>query len=141
MLNRTTGVLDADTEDLVTSVIGCALRVHKELGPGYLEAIYHDAMAIELELSGLAYAREVFTPIQYRRRHLRGHRLDLVVERRVVVELKSVDRLAPIHKSQMLTYLRLTGRAVGLLINFNEQVLKDGVRRVINPPLAKGRTG
>jgi GxxExxY protein len=131
MLNRTTGVLDADTEDLVTSVIGCALRVHKELGPGYLEAIYHDAMAIELELSGLAYAREVFTPIQYRRRHLRGHRLDLVVERRVVVELKAVERLEAIHTSQVVSYLKAANLKIGLLMNFNTPALKSALKRVV----------
>jgi GxxExxY protein len=131
MLNRTRSVLDTDTEELVTRVIGCALRVHRELGPGYLESIYHDAMAIELEVSGLRFDREVFTPIRYRDRLLRGHRLDLVVERRVVVELKAVERLEAIHTSQVVSYLKASGLKVALLMNFNTSLLMSALKRIV----------
>ena len=123
--------LDAETEDLVTRVIGCALHVHQALGPGYLETIYQEAMGIEMEVNGIPYKREAFTPIRYRDRFLRGHRLDLVVDGRVVVELKAVQRLEEIHTSQVVSYLKASGLRIGLLMNFNTPLLKAALRRVV----------
>ena len=131
MLTRAKSALDGETEDLVDRVIGCALQVHRSLGPGYLEGVYHDAMAIELEVSGLSFEREVFTPIHCRGRVIRGHRLDLVVAARVVVELKAVEKLEPIHSSQVVPYLRASGLRAGLLMNFNTPVLKSALRRIV----------
>lgn len=131
MITRVTSALDAETEDVVTRVIGCAIHVHSVLGPGFLETLYHDAMAIELEVRGLRFEREVFTPVRYRDRVLRGHRLDLVVAGRVVVELKAIDRLDAIHTSQVVAYLKASGLRVGLLMNFNTPVLKSALRRIV----------
>ena len=131
MLNRARTALDPETEDVISRVIGCALHVHRALGPGYLEAVYHDAMAIELEVANLSFEREVFTPIRYRGRVIRGHKLDLVVAMRVVVELKAVERLEPIHTSQVVAYLRASRLRAGLLMNFNTPVLKSSLRRIV----------
>jgi GxxExxY protein len=131
MLTRTTGVLDPETEELVEQTIGCAIVVHKTLGPGYLEAIYHDALAIELDEAGLAFEREVSVPLLYRGRPLRAYRLDLVVGGSVLVELKAVDRLDPVHFSQVISYLKASGLRVGLLMNFNRQKLTAELRRIV----------
>ena len=131
MLNRAPTVLDEQTEALVTRVIGCALQVHQTLGRGYLEALYHEAIGIELEVNGIPFKREVFIPIRYRDRLLRGHRLDLVVDGCVVVELKAVHRLEPIRTSQVVSYLKASGLMVGLLMNFNTPVLKSALSRVV----------
>jgi GxxExxY protein len=131
MLTRTRPVLDSESENLVTRIIGCALQVHRSLGPGYLEAVYHDAMAVELEARDLPFERECFTPIRYRDRLLRGHKLDLVVAGKVVVELKAVERLQLIHTSQVVAYLRASGLRVGLLMNFNTPVLKSALKRIV----------
>ena len=123
----------AGTNQLTRTIIGCAIEVHRELGPGLLESSYTACMVIELEASGLRF--EVERPVQllYKGMALNvGYRLDLMVEEQVVVELKCVDGLAPIHTAQVITSLRLTSCPVGLLINFNVPVLKQGVRRILN---------
>ena len=125
MLNRASTVLDEHTEALVARIIGCALQVHETLGPGYLEALYHEAIGIELEANSIPFQREVFIPVRYRNRLLRGHRLDLVVDGRVIVELKAVQKLEAIHTSQIVSYLKASGLKVGLLMNFNTPVLKS----------------
>jgi GxxExxY protein len=131
MLTRVTSALDAETEHLVEQTIGCAIEVHRALGPGYLEGVYGDAMAIELDHRGLKFGREVPVSVKYRDQHLRIHRLDLVVDGKVLVELKSVERLDSVHQSQVVSYLRASKLQIGLLINFNVAILKTGLRRVV----------
>jgi len=115
------------------AVIGSAIEVHRCLGPGLLESVYETALCRELWLRGLRVERQVPVRVVYKGVELESQvRLDLLVNSVVVVEVKSVDRLAPIHRSQLLTYLRLTNHAVGLLLNFNVELLKHGVRRVLN---------
>jgi GxxExxY protein len=114
-------------------VIGAAIEVHKVLGPGLLESVYEECLCHELSLRGVSFRRQVDLPIAYEGVRLQsGHRLDMVVEDEVVVEVKSVEDLLPVHEAQLLTYLRLSGKRVGLVINFGARVLKDGiVRRVV----------
>lgn len=112
-------------------VIGCAIEVHRALGPGLLEKPYLSAMCIELERRGIAYETERTIPLEYRGTFIGDYRLDLIVENKVVVEVKSVMRLEPVFGAQVLTYLRLTGLRVGLLLNFNKPVLKDGIKRFV----------
>lgn len=121
------------TDDEIThEVIGAAIEVHKRLGPGLLESAYEECLFRELLLRNLRVDRQKGVPVVYKDVKLEcGYRIDLVVEGRVVVELKSVEGLAPIHEAIILTYLRLSGHKIGLLINFNVTVLKDGVRRFI----------
>lgn len=114
-------------------VLGCALEVHRTLGPGLLETIYEKALAQELTEAGLQFAAQVQLPVIYKGRDLGcGFRIDLLVENSVVVELKTVDQLAPIHDAQLLTYLKLSGHHIGLLINFNVPLLKHGVKRLVH---------
>ena len=116
------------------AIIGCSMNVHKIYGPGLLESVYPECLAFELLEQGLRVELGTIVPLIYRGRRLASHFvLDMCVEGKVIVEAKSVTRLAPIHTAQLLTYLRLTRLPVGLLINFNVPVLKDGVKRVINP--------
>jgi GxxExxY protein len=131
MLYKTTPACSPEVEDIVTKTIGCALRVHKAVGPGYNEAVYQDAMVIDLTLEGLRFDTEVTIPMTYRGHLLRPHRLDLVVESVLVLELKSVERLAKVHESQILSYLRAGHYKVGLLMNFNSEWLKGSLRRFV----------
>lgn len=124
--------LPADVERVCHSVIGCAIEVHRLLGPGLLERHYERALHHELERAGLRAERQVEIRVPYKDILLDSQVLDLVVEGRVVIELKSIDEISPVHKAQLLSYLRLAGLPVGLLINFNQAVLKDGLRRVLN---------
>jgi len=118
--------------DITHAIIGAAIEVHKHLGPGLLESAYEECLLHELRIRNMRVERQKGLPVVYKEVKLDcGYRLDLVVEGRVVVELKSVESLAPIHEAIILTYLRLSGRKIGLLINFNVTVLKDGVRRFI----------
>ena len=119
-------------QQLTHEIIGAAIQVHRYLGPGLLESVYQYCLEIELKEKGLAYQREEAVPLTYRNRTLDcGFRFDFLIENKVVVELKSIDRLLPIHEAQLLTYLRLLNKQVGLLINFNEPVLKKGIRRCV----------
>jgi GxxExxY protein len=118
--------------ELTHQIIGAAIEVHRTLGPGLLESAYEECLAQELLLRGLRIERQKPIPVIYKDAKLEcGYRIDLVVEGRVVVELKSVEALAPIHEAIMLTYLRVSGCKLGLLINFNVELLKDGIRRFI----------
>ena len=119
---------------LSSRIIRAAINVHKALGPGLLESVYQSAMPVELRYMELAVQSEVPLPIFYRGQkiHNEGFRLDLVVEETVIVELKSVAKLKDIHKKQLLTYLRLAKKPLGLLINFNEVLLKDGIVSILN---------
>jgi GxxExxY protein len=123
--------VDGESE-LTGLVLKCAVDVHEDLGPGLLESAYQSCMADALEQLGLRVEQEVRLPLVFRNRKLdAAYRIDLLVEERVIVELKSVRELEPIHTAQMLTYLRLSGLEVGLLINFNVVLLKNGIRRVV----------
>ncbi len=118
---------------LTGDIIGCAISVHKKLGPGLLESTYETCLEYELKKAGLETQSQVSLPIFYDRIRLdAGYKLDLLVENRVIVELKSVDRLLPIHEAQLLTYLKLSKKQVGLLLNFNVTILKNGVKRLVN---------
>ena len=115
-------------------IIQCALVVHKALGPGMLEAVYEECLAFELLQRGYTVDRQKPLPLSYQGHTLkRGYRVDLLVDKSVIVEVKAVERIHSVHRAQMLSYLRMTGCKVGLVINFNVQMLvKDGIRRVVN---------
>jgi len=125
-----------DINKTSSDIIKAAINVHKELGPGLLESVYQSCMIIELSEMGLKVKSEVPVQIKFRERDItdQGFRIDLLVEDSIVVELKSVDQVKDIHKKQLLTYLKLTNKPLGLLINFNEILLKDGITRIINEP-------
>jgi GxxExxY protein len=123
--------LPADLEDIVHKTIGCCVEVHRILGPGFLESPYSKAAAIELTANGIAFEREKEYSITYRGQPLCHHRVDFVVDGRLLLELKAVDRLTDVHRAQVLSYLRATRLSVGLLINFNEVVLRHGIKRII----------
>ena len=116
---------------MARSVIGAALEVHRHLGPGLQEPLYVPAVHIAFSLRKIPFQSEVILPVSYKGRPLGNRKMDLLVGARLVVELKSVETLAPIHSAQLICYLRLTGRQLGLLINFNVPLLKDGVKRVV----------
>jgi len=116
---------------LTEKIIGCAIQVHKHLGRGLLESLYENAMCLEFDAAGLRYQRQVAISVDYRDRVIGECRLDLVVEDAVVVELKSVERIDPVFEAQVLTYLRISGKKVGLLINFNSRLLTQGIQRFI----------
>jgi GxxExxY protein len=127
-----TELLSAATERVGRSVLNAAFLVHKALGPGLLESVYEACLAEELQQAGLAVERQAGIPITYGEVRMDvGYRLDLLVERAVVVEIKSIDALASIHVAQVLTYLRFSGVRLGYLINFNTVMLKNGLRRLV----------
>jgi GxxExxY protein len=118
---------------ITESIIGAAIEVHRALGPGLLESAYEACLVFELAQRGLKVEQQKPLPVVYREVKLDcSYRLDLLVEGEVIVEVKAIDRLAPIHQAQLLSYLKLSGCRVGLLINFNVKVLKDGIRRMVN---------
>ena len=118
--------------DLTNQIIGLATRVHTHLGPGLLENAYERCLCHEFECHAVPYARQVELPIQYNDLQIScGYRADIIVADQVILEIKSVDRLLPIHESQLLTYLRIGKHRIGLLINFNTISLKDGLRRCV----------
>ncbi|MCU0607857.1 MAG: GxxExxY protein [Candidatus Edwardsbacteria bacterium] len=112
-------------------IIGCAIEVHRQLGPGLLESIYERALLFELSAQGVPVESQVLVPIIYKGERLGEHRMDIVVDGKVIVELKAVDRIEPVFEAQLLSYLKLTNQRLGLLINFNVPVLKNGIKRVI----------
>jgi GxxExxY protein len=124
-------VREASGDPVTERIIGCALEVHRQLGAGLLESAYEAALCIEFEEQGVRFRRQAPVPIVYKGRVLGDYRLDLLVEESVVVEVKSVERLDPIFHAQILTYMRASGRRVGLLINFNSRLLKDGIKRFV----------
>ena len=122
-----------ELNDLSRVVIGAAIEVHRALGPGLLENAYQKCLERELTLRRISFEAQVELPVEYKGAQLDcAYRLDLWVDRRLIVELKSIDSLAPVHQAQILTYLRLTNSRLGLLINFNEALLKTGIRRIAN---------
>ena len=121
---------ESSGDELTRDIIGAAIAVHREIGPGLLESAYETCLCFELEERGLKFERQVELPVVYRGHRLdSGYRLDVIVESRVLLELKSAASLEPIHEAQLLTYMRLSGLRLGLLINFNVPVLKKGIRR------------
>ena len=123
--------LTALAERAMSETIGCAIRVHRELGPGFLESIYRKAMQIELEAAGISYELERPVRVKYRDVEITGQRVDLIIEDLIIVELKSVIRLDDVHRAQLISYLRTTGVRGGLLVNFRVPVLQQGLRRVV----------
>jgi GxxExxY protein len=117
---------------LTEKVIGLAIKVHKQLGPGLLESVYEECLCFELADAGLTCRRQVAIPVTYRGIALdAGFRADILVDRDLIIEIKSTDALLRVHEAQVLTYLRMTGRKIGLLMNFNTVRLKDGLRRFV----------
>jgi len=114
-----------------SSIIGAAIEVHRGLGPGFLESIYEEAMAVELALRGHLIRRQVRLPIEYKGTVVGEHRLDMLLEDEVVVELKAVEAIMPVHLAQLHSYLKAGAFEVGLLINFNVPILKNGIRRIL----------
>ena len=122
---------ETQRDSLSETVIGAAIEVHRILGPGLLESAYEECLCHELECRQIAFQKQVELPVQYKDITLNcAYRLDIVVENQLVLELKAVDKLLPVHNAQLLTYLRLSGLSTGLLLNFNVPVLKDGVKRM-----------
>ncbi|QEL14560.1 GxxExxY protein [Limnoglobus roseus] len=121
-----------ERDPLSAAVIGAAIEVHKLLGPGLLEVLYHRALRHELALRAIPFASEQPVPVHYKGHHLGDDlRLDLVVSNELIVELKAVEHLHSIHDAQLITYLKLTGLRKGLLLNFNVKLLKDGIKRIV----------
>ncbi len=121
-----------ENDGLSQHVIGLAIEVHRYLGPGLLESAYEECLCLELKEAGLPFRRQVPLPIIYKLIKLDcGYRLDLVVKDRLILEIKTVEQLQPIHNAQLLTYMKLSGIRTGLLLNFNSAVLKDGLRRLV----------
>ncbi len=118
-------------DPLTRKIIACAIEVHKRLGPGLLEKLYKEALTIELELNNLKAEKNVQIPVEYKGKSIGDYYIDLLVDDRVILELKSVERHDPIFEAQILSYMRLTGKKVGLLINFNSKMVKDGIKRFV----------
>ena len=119
-------------DELSNQVIGCASEVHRNLGPGLLESTYEQCLAYEMKAAGMAFKLQHPLPVQYKNIKLDcGYRIDLLVNEAIIVELKSVDKILPIHQAQLLTYMKLADISIGLLINFNVKYLKDGIKRMV----------
>ena len=130
--------IPSDLEPLTNRIIGCAIEVHKELGPGLLESVYQECLVVELKNASIDVKSDCRVPIEYKGQRIRGKlQLDLLVEGCVVVELKAVDRMHPVHLAQVITYLKLAGCPAGLLMNFNSLSLRAGLRRLDHPDLHK----
>ena len=126
---RIASPLSDEVERLIRDTIGCCITVHRALGPGLLETIYSRAVALELSVAAIAFEREKAYAVAYRGERLYEQRLDFVVGGAIVLEIKAVERLAPIHEVQLVNYIRVAGLGAGLLMNFNEVVLRDGLKR------------
>ena len=132
--------------EITEIVIGCAIEIHRALGPGLLESAYEACLCYELSQKGMLFKRQVSLPLSYKGVRLDcGYVMDLVVDDLVIVELKTVEKLLPIHEAQLITYLKLYGRSVGLLMNFNVALMKSGIKRLVNefidisaPPRLRG---
>ena len=131
--HKVTKITKEEREELSKRVIGAAIEVHKQLGPGLLESVYECCMVDELQRRGINVRSQIPVPLFYKGKELKKEfKLDLLVENELVLELKAVENIIPLYEVQLLTYLRLTNKTLGLLINFNEVLLKNGLRRVIN---------
>ena len=122
-----------DENQIGERLLGCALKVHRTLGPGLLESVYETCLAVELDEAGLTFDRQLTLPVNYNGTIIEaGYRLDLLVERRVVVEVKAIETVAPVHRAQLLSYLRLGDFRLGYVLNFNVALMKDGIHRIAN---------
>ncbi|MEA2709210.1 MAG: hypothetical protein QOF78_1811 [Phycisphaerales bacterium] len=121
---------DSELNGLTNAIVGAAIEVHTHLKPGLLESLYEEALAIEFRRREIRFERQVIVPVYYKNELIGQHRLDFLVDGKVIVDLKTVEELARIHTAQMLCYLRITGCRLGLIINFNVRALKDGIKRV-----------
>ena len=125
--------MDLNLNQLSSRIIGAAIEVHKTLGPGLLESTYEECLCHEFGLQGAKYERQVTLPVCYKDKELDcGYRIDIIVERSIILELKAVDAILPIHKAQLLTYLKLSNLRLGLLLNFNIPLMRDGIHRIVN---------
>ena len=122
---------DAETNRLSNEVIGAAIEVHKVFGPGFLESVYEEALCVELKMRDITFARQTPISLNYKGHPVGEGRIDLLVGDKIVVELKTVESLSPVHTAQVISYLKAKGLQLGLLINFNVPVLRDGVKRVV----------
>ena len=128
----TKGTKSLKFDELSKRIIGCSIEVHRNLGPGLLESAYEQCLAREFSLNNIAFEIQKSLPVEYKGIQLDcGYRLDMFVENRLIVEIKSVDKLLPIHEAQILTYMKLTKVSFGLLINFNVELLKEGIKRFV----------
>ena len=121
-----------ELDRLTYAVIGAVIDVHRVLGPGLLESVYEEALCVELKLRGISFARQVRLSVEYKQHRVGKARLDLVVGERLILELKAVDRLAPIHVAQLLSYLKIARIRLGLLVNFNVREVRTGIKRLVN---------
>jgi GxxExxY protein len=122
---------DFDVDRLAHSVIGAAIEVHRHLGPGYLEGVYEEAIAREFDIQAIPYQRQYAVAVNYKGRQVGQGKVDFLVGGKLVVELKAVEILLPVHKAQIISYLKVSGCQLGLLINFDERALREGVQRVV----------
>lgn len=121
------------TNRLTEKIIGCAIEVHKGIGPGLFESAYEECLCFELGRAGLLFQRQVPLPVVYKGVRLDcGYRLDVVVEGQIILEIKAVEKIIPIHEAQMISYLRMLDKRIGLILNFHSTVLKTGIRRIVN---------
>jgi GxxExxY protein len=123
--------LPEDLEELIRDVIGSAIEVHRRLGPGFLESIYQKALCYEFDIKRTSYSYQKEVRVSYRDIYISGQRLDILVENKLILELKTIDEILPIHEAQILSYLRSTGFRAGLIINFKVRQLKSGIRRIV----------
>lgn len=123
--------IPADVEAVASQVVGAAIEAHRTLGPGFLERIYQVALCLELDARGIPFERECAVSVTYRNVPITGQRIDLVVNRRVIVERKATARIEPMHEAKLISYLGTTGLRVGLLLNFNAATLRDGIKRIV----------
>jgi len=131
-------IIPDEIERMATVAVDAAFAVHTELGPGLLEAAYESCFAYELELRGIKYQRQLPVPLNYKGKLIEvGFRADMILEGKLLIELKAVEQVIPVHKAQVITYLKIMKLPLGLLINFNEVLVKDGIQRILNIP--KGR--
>jgi iron complex transport system substrate-binding protein len=127
--------IPAEIEQMATIAVDAAFAVHSEIGPGMLESAYEGCFARELELRGIEYQRQLAVPLNYRGKLIEvGFRADVVIGGKLLIELKAVEQVIPVHEAQVITYLKILKLPLGLLINFNEVLIKDGIRRVLNIP-------
>jgi GxxExxY protein len=128
-------IISAEIEQMATMAVDAAFAVHFELGPGLLESAYEGCFGRELELRGVAYQRQLAVPLDYKGKLIEfGFRADVVIGGKLLIELKAVEQVIPVHKAQVITYLKILKLPLGLLINFNEVLIKDGIQRVLNFP-------
>jgi GxxExxY protein len=123
-----------EVDELANDVIGAAIEVHKHLGPGYLESVYEEALAVELRLRGIPYVRQHPVSVAYKDFSVGEGRVDLLAGNKLIVELKAVENILPIHKSQIISYLKAASLPLGLLINFNVRMMRDGIHRIVFSP-------